>query len=159
MSRKTDYTELLSGYGILSACTLSAYNETDKRKGFSARMIYRKFYPFYIAQGDAELYEGEWEQEKEIALMKSYYPDMARRIQEMAQEQCQLMDYEGSRLYDEYPDRFMLYHICSIIRDEVVPETSAQAIADSFLDDLIQVLVYQEISRRRCRRKRCRHRF
>ena len=130
-----------------------------KEKGLPSRMIYREFYPFYIAQGDAELYEEERAQEKEFALMRSYYPDMARQIQEKAQEQCQLMDYEGSRLYDEYPDRFMLYHLCSIIRDEVMPDAAAQAIAGSFLDDLIEVLVYQEISRRRCRRKRCRRRF
>ena len=48
--------------------------------------------------------------------MRSYYPDTARRIQEKAEAQCQLLDYEGSRLYDEYPDRFMLYHICHQVK-------------------------------------------
>lgn len=65
--------------------------------------------------------------------------------------QCQLLDYEGSRLYDEYPDRFMLYHICSLVKDEMTKDASAQEMPGGFLDDLIQVLVYQEISRRRCR--------
>ncbi len=85
--------------------------------------------------------------------MKSYYPDTARKIQEKAEAQCQLLDYEGSRLYDEYPDRFMLYHICHQVKGQMEGDTSVQEIPGGFLDDLIQVLVYQEISRRRCRRR------
>lgn len=119
-------------------------------------MLYRDFYPFYAAQMNPEFYSEEREQEREFDLMKSYYPDTARRIQEKAEKQCQLLDYEGSRLYDEYPDRFMLYHICSQVKEEMASDTSAQEIPGSFLDDLIEVLVYQEISRRRCRRRRCR---
>ena len=99
------------------------------------------------------------EQEKEFDLMRSYYPDTARRIQEKAEAQCQLLDYEGSRLYDEYPDRFMLYHICHQVKGQMEGDTSAQEIPGGFLDDLIEVLVYQEISRRRCRRRRCRKCF
>ena len=119
-------------------------------------MLYRDFYPFYAAQGNPDIYNEEREQEKEFDLMKSYYPDTARRIQEKAEAQCQLLDYEGSRLYDEYPDRFMLYHICSQVKDEMASDASAQEIPGNFLDDLIEVLVYQEISRRRCRLRRFR---
>ena len=117
-------------------------------------MLYRDFYPFYAAQGNPVFYNEEREQEREFDLMKSYYPDTARKIQEKAEMQCQLLDYEGSRLYDEYPDRFMLYHICSLVKDEMTKDASAQEMPGGFLDDLIQVLVYQEISRRRCRRRR-----
>ena len=119
-------------------------------------MTYREFYPFYSGYANPLLFKGEKEMEEEFSLMKSYYPDTARRIQEKAEKQCQLLDYEGSRLYDEYPDRFMLYHICSQVKEEMASDTSAQEIPGSFLDDLIEVLVYQEISRRRCRRRRCR---
>ena len=119
-------------------------------------MLYRDFYPFYTSYANPLLYRGEKEQEEEFFLMKSYYPDTARRSQEKAEAQCQLLDYEGSRLYDEYPDRFMLYHICSQVKDEMASDASAQEIPGNFLDDLIEVLVYQEISRRRCRRRRCR---
>ena len=119
-------------------------------------MLYRDFYPFYAAQGNSEFYNEEREQEREFDLMKSYYPDTARKIQEKAEAQCQMLDYEGSRLYDEYPDRFMLYHICSQVKEEMSSDTIAQEMPGGFLDDLIEVLVYQEISRRRCRRRRCR---
>ncbi len=118
-------------------------------------MYYDKYYPFYAACANPMLYAGEKIQEEEFALMKSYYPDTARKIQERVEEECERLDYEGSRLYDEYPDKFMLYHLCKSIRGSVEPEMTAQEIPDGFLDDLVQVLLYQEISRRRCRRHRC----
>lgn len=119
-------------------------------------MYYDKFLPFYTAYASPALYSGEKIQEQEFALMKSYYPDTARRIQEKVEEECQLLDYEGSRLYDEYPDKFMMYRLYSQIRRATEGELAAQEIPDAFLDELIQVLLCQEISRRRCRRRRYR---
>ena len=118
-----------------------------------------RFFPFYTAYANPVFYGGEQIQEQEFALMQSYYPEAADRIREKVEKECRLLDYEGSRLYDEYPDRFMLYHICSLVKDEMTKDASAQEMPGGFLDDLIQVLVYQEISRRRCRRRRCRQYF
>ena len=42
-------------------------------------MIYPDFYPFYATQGSPGFYNEEREQEKEFDLMRSYYPDTARR--------------------------------------------------------------------------------
>ena len=117
-------------------------------------MYYDRFFPFYVAYANPALYDGERIQEQEFALMKSYYPEAAGRIQEKVEEACQLLDYEGSRLYDEYPDKFMLHQLCRQIRTQVEGETAAQGVPDSLMDDLIQVLLCQEISRRRCRRHR-----
>ena len=117
-------------------------------------MYYDRFFPFYVAYANPALYDGERIQEQEFALMKSYYPEAAGRIQEKVEEECQLLDYEGRRLYDEYPDKFMLHQLCRQIRTQVEGETAAQGVPDSLMDDLIQVLLCQEISRRRCRRRR-----
>ena len=112
-------------------------------------MYYDKFLPFYMTYADSSLYSRERIQEQEFALMKSYYPETARKIQEKVEEECQLMDYEGSRLYDEHPDKFMMHRLYRQIRSQVDGEMAAQEIPDEFLDELIQVLLYQEISRRR----------
>ncbi|MDD7218492.1 MAG: hypothetical protein PUI16_00610 [Clostridia bacterium] len=122
-------------------------------------MYYDKYFPFYAAYANPLLYEGERMQEREFELMKSYYPLTVQRIQEKVEEECQLLDYEGSRLYDEYPDKYMLHHLCMKIKNEVEPEMSAQAVPENFLSELVQVLLCQEISRRRCRRQRCRRYF
>ena len=110
-------------------------------------MLYRDFYPFYAAQGNPVFYNEEREQEREFDLMKSYYPDTARKIQEKAEMQCQLLDYEGSRLYDEYPDRFMLYH-----RHEVSPPYLRKKLLHSrqYLPDRNAVYHTHKIWQARC---------
>ena len=119
-------------------------------------MYHEKYFPFYRAYADPVFYDGEKAQEKEFELMKSYYPETVRRIQNQVEEECELLDYEGSRIYDEYPDKYMLYRLSRRIRDKMLPEVSAQGVSESVLDELVQVLLYNEISRRRCRRQRCR---
>lgn len=119
-------------------------------------MYYDEFFPFHTAYADPMVYEGERMQEREHALMKSWYPRTARRLQEKIEEECQLLDYEGSRIYDQYPDRFMLRRMCDRIKKAEQDEMEAEAVPPGILDDLIQVLFWQEISRRRCRRRRCR---
>ena len=109
-------------------------------------MYLKEYFPFYTTYANPLLYEGERMQDKEFNLMKSYYPGTVQHIQEKIEEECDLMDYEGSRLYDEYPDKYMIYHLSCKIRED-------------FLDELIQVMLCQEISRRRCRRYRCRRYF
>ena len=122
-------------------------------------MYYDEFFPFYKVYAAPGFYSGERIQEREFALMKSFYPETARKIQQKVEEECQLLDYEGSRLYDEYPDKYMIYHLSCKIRESMEPEISTQAIREDFLDELIQVMLCQEISRRRCRRYRCRRYF
>ena len=89
-------------------------------------MYYDRFFPFYVAYANPALYDGERIQEQEFALMKSYYPEAAGRIQEKVEEECQLLDYEGSRLYDEYPDRLMMRSLCRQIREQVAGELEMQ---------------------------------
>ena len=103
-------------------------------------MYLKEYFPFYTTYANPLLYEGE-------------------RMQDKEEEECDLMDYEGSRLYDEYPDKYMIYHLSCKIRESMEPEISTQAIREDFLDELIQVMLCQEISRRRCRRYRCRRYF
>ena len=108
-------------------------------------MLYRDFYPFYAAQGNPVFYNEEREQEREFDLMKADYPDTARKIQEKAEMQCQLLDYEGSRLYDEYPDREFLYRELSKVRERHPEETAGEKEEQ----DLLQVMLVNEIYRRR----------
>ena len=122
-------------------------------------MYFEQYFPFYAAYSNPLLYDGERMQEQEFNLMKSYYPQTVQRIQEKIEEECDLLDYEGSRLYDEYPEKYMLYHLSCKIKEDLQPEMNSQAIRESFLDELVQVMLYQEISRRRCRRHRCRRYF
>lgn len=122
-------------------------------------MYFEHYFPFYATYANPMLYEGERVQEQEFELMKSYYPITVQQIQERVEEECDHLDYEGSRLYDEYPDKYMFYHLCNKIKESIEPEMTGQSAPGGFLDELVQVMLCQEISRRRCRRKRCRSCF
>lgn len=120
-------------------------------------MFYDEYFPFHTVYGNPAFFTRERLQEREFALMKSFYPETARKIQNIVETECEILDYEGSRLYDEYPDKYMMRRLSDQIREQVSGELSVQGIPHGNLDELVQVLLYQEISRRRCRR--CRNRF
>ena len=99
-------------------------------------MYFDKYFPFYEAYASPLLYQGERMQEEEFELMKSYYPETVRRIQEQVEEECDLLDYEGSRLYDEYPDKYMFYHLCRYFCFRRFPEDGA---ADTDAEDISEI--------------------
>ena len=119
-------------------------------------MRYEQPIPFYMAYPFLLPLDQEQAQEKDLQVMKSFYSRRAARIQEKADRECDRMEYDGSMMFDEYPDKFMMHRLYRQIRSQVDGEMAAQEIPDEFLDELIQVLLYQEISRRRCRRRRYR---
>lgn len=54
------------------------------------------------------LYLAEMEYEKDMERMKELYPKEIQQLQQMVERRCDEMEYEGSRMYDENPDRYML---------------------------------------------------
>lgn len=117
-------------------------------------MYYDEFFPFYEVYADSGICREEERQERERNLLKSWYPETIRRLQEIAEEEGQRLDYEGSRIYDEYPDWSMLKRDWSRILAQKtekaeIPETGEQNL-------ILETLFWQEISRRRCRRLRFR---
>lgn len=64
--------------------------------------------PFYMTYPMQNLYLTEMEYEKDMERMKELYPREVRAIQQMIEEYCDQMEHEGSRMYDENPDRRML---------------------------------------------------
>ena len=115
--------------------------------------------PYYMAYPMPLEYDDERKERQDVEYMKSMYPDEVKRILPFVEDECDRMEYEGSMIYDEYPDKYMIYHLSCKIRESMEPEISTQAIRKDFLDELIQVMLCQEISRRRCRRYRCRRYF
>ena len=64
--------------------------------------------PFYMTYPMQNLYEAEMEYEKDIERIKQWHPKEVQRIQKMVDERCDELEYEGSRLFDEEPDRNMM---------------------------------------------------
>ena len=61
--------------------------------------------PFYMSYPMQNLYLTEMEYEKDMERMKELYPKEVTCILEAVEEECDKMEYEGSLMFDEYPDR------------------------------------------------------
>ena len=79
----------------------------------------------------------------DLEYLQQTYPGEVRRCQRRIAEILDKYDYEGSMIYDEYPDRFSLYRIADTIGKILERE------AGKVSGDLIQVLVCDEIYKRR----------
>ena len=64
--------------------------------------------PFYMSYPMQNLYLAEMEYEKDLERMRQMYPKEVERIQRLIEERCDELDYDGSRMYDENPDRHMM---------------------------------------------------
>ena len=116
--------------------------------------------PFYMTYPMQNLYLTEMEYEKDMERMKSLYPREVQSLQQMVERRCDEMEFEGSRMYDENPDRYMLEREAQQLYEEFLQETlAAQHFGrhrdDGWLRGLIGILFHDEIYRRRCRHRRC----
>lgn len=120
-----------------------------------AWMYMQQRYPFYTPYSFQGNYEEYMEYEKDLERVKELYPTEVKRILQYVSKECDKMEYEGSLMYDEYPDRVMLKSVCKNIMDRIREDEENTTIKASGIDDLVEVLLYHEMYRRRCRRRRC----
>ena len=81
----------------------------------------------------------------EMDYLRGLYPSAAKRKQVLAEEACDLLEYPGSPMYDEYPAREFLYRELLKVRERHPEET----MGGTEEQDLLQVLFVNEIYRRR----------
>ncbi|MCD8366258.1 MAG: hypothetical protein LUC83_10740 [Clostridiales bacterium] len=115
--------------------------------------------PFYMAYPMRNAFLDEEEYERDCRRLQRMYPQDARRIQAVVERECDKMEHEGSMMFDEYPDRLLVRLLCRSIYRELCDSDGGGDRApdrnDPFLQ-LIEVMLMQEIYRRRCRYRRCR---
>lgn len=122
--------------------------------------------PFYKTAGKGKLYEQEAPILTDRGLIYSYYPETSAYVQAYVEDACDRLDYEGSFIYDEYPDKWTIERtcreICRQIQDSISMETMekrGRRLDMGILGELAGALFCQEMHCRRCRRKRCRRFF
>lgn len=142
--------------------------------------------PYYMAYPMPFSYDDERTERMDYEYLKSMYPDAAKRIMPYVEEECDRMEYENSMVYDVYPDKLQLKLMCRRVYDNVRKhermfyEDEDQRISEgntegekisatvrergrnrdnspASLRDFIEVMLYQELYKRRCdHRRRCR---
>lgn len=98
---------------------------------------------FYKTSPFDSLLEEAKMMEQQKALMYSYLPKEYQQMQKKAEAACDKMEYEGSRMYDEHPDRNVLRHLAKSLLEE-----SEQ---DVYHEELMCCFLCNEIFLRRCR--------
>ena len=102
--------------------------------------------PFYLAYQTPLFGEDERMFKRDYDYMKSAYPDTAKRMLPYIEEECDRLEYDGSMMFDEYPDQLQLRLMCRRIYDKAEKEEED---AGEWLMDLIQVMTFQELCQRR----------
>ena len=99
-----------------------------------------------------------WEEEdtvmRDLEYLQELYPQDARKYQKTIVRLLDRFDYDGSVIYDEFPDRMAVYAMAqsmvNVIADEEkqngeeIPAEKKAAVAE-----LIQVLLFYELYKRR----------
>lgn len=112
--------------------------------------------PFYMT------YPGYLRQEQQNAIiqdleyLQQLYPGEIKRYQRKVAEILDKVDYEGSMIYDEFPDKYSMVQLAGTItnmlrKEEEEKEQGAVQHSEKgmWMENLIQVLLSNEIYKRR----------
>ncbi|MBD5486533.1 MAG: hypothetical protein HDR18_13610 [Lachnospiraceae bacterium] len=112
--------------------------------------------PFYMAYPLPLYYQQEDSVTRDLEYLQQMYPTEAKKYQKIIAETLDRIDYEGSMIYDEYPDRWQIYRLTQIIVDKIrktqeeQPEERESKDADwDRVTEFVQVLLSYEIYRKR----------
>lgn len=113
----------------------------------------KRVLPFYMTYPMPMFYE-EDTVTRDLEYLQQMYPREAKRYQKKIAAILDKMDYKGSIIYDEYPDKFMMNKLARDIRDMIKREEAAENPAYTpehweRIGDLIQILLFYEIYKRR----------
>lgn len=117
--------------------------------------------PIYMPQGiEVPGPNDEDTEEADLQYMKSLYPDFCKKVQVYIEEECDRLEYDGSYMYDEYPDRDTIEKIADQIlghvkKDErIIKQNNDDSVNNQQLGydnerDLIKLLLLNELFNRR----------
>lgn len=133
--------------------------------------------PYYMVYPMPFMYDNERMEQRDYEYMLSLYPDAAKRVLPYVEEECDRCEGPFSMIYDEYPDRLQLRLMGNRIYDKVkdnerisyedmengddkgVQEQQYHQSRPNWLRDLIDVMLYQELYKRRSENRRMRQKF
>lgn len=117
----------------------------------------QKKLPYYMVYPMPFVYDEDRIEERDIEYMKSLYPDVAKQLLPYVEEECDRMEYQNSMMYDEYPDRLQLRLMCRRVCDKV--KKNGKILLETEYEDLVSVMLYEELMRRRRDHRRMGNRF
>jgi hypothetical protein len=138
------------------------------QKGCAASSNMPMGIPMYPLYG----YDSCEDADRDMEYMKQLYPSTAKKIQKEVNKECDQMEYDGSLMFDEYPDKTSLDRIIDRIYERVKdfdeePQVEVEINSvyyyprrrqTNLLRDIVTLILLGEIANRR-RRYRSRRRW
>lgn len=116
----------------------------------------RRILPFYMTYPEFGLRYSGQDAMSDLEYLQQMYPVQVRRFQRRVAEVLDKMDYEGSMIYDEYPDRYSLERLTDSVwniikREEMTrnPEERENPEKWEWIKSLLFVLLNTEVYKRR----------
>ncbi len=123
---------------------------------------------FYDENSTYELMENYEDEVGDILYLKELYPASFLRLQSIIDEECDKLEYDGSVMFDEFPDKERLRILensifevakTKLIEETAVNQTERSLPGDDWLKDIMCALLINEMMRRRSRRRIARRGF
>ncbi len=117
--------------------------------------------PFYMTYPYPLFYEDKDQLMRDLEYIQEIYPSKAKEILGYVIAYLERIDYSGSVIYDEYPDRLGLENIINAIIEEIVNDASSSDTEDKNMSpereqwtrNVVTLVLYHEILKRRQERK------
>ena len=92
---------------------------------------------------------------KDLEKMLELCPDNIEYIKQFVMDECDRQEYEGSIMYDEYPDKLGIRLMVNRINKNIIEKGRYEEIyGDNDINDVILMVLLCEMHKRRCRRKK-----
>lgn len=123
---------------------------------------------FYDENSTYELMENYEDEVGDILYLKELYPPSFIRLQRIIDEHCDKLEYDGSIMFDEFPDKERLRLLENSIfeatkaklQEEMAINQEMRGLpSDEWLKDIMCALLINEMMRRRSRRRIARRGF
>ena len=119
-------------------------------------MYNQKILPFYMTYPLPLYYQEEDTATRDLEYLQQMYPAEAKKYQKMVAGILDKLDYEGSMIYDEYPDRWQMYKLSQDILDRIRrqeekehPDKEIPKETWEWASDLVQIILFYEVYKRR----------
>lgn len=114
--------------------------------------LYRSHYPATPSLAPISGVDKLWEMEMDNTYLKYLYPKITRQISEFVENECDKMEYEGSLMFDLFPDKVALQMMAAGITQQFKKENpDVYPNQPELLRDMIEVVLFHEIMYRRNR--------
>ena len=122
----------------------------------------RRILPFYMTASNDILMARDDTAVQDLEYFQKLYPMMVQKYRARVSSMLDKMDYEGSMIYDEYPDKIGIERLAKAMYDMLRQEEEKEGKEDidsELTQMLIYVLLSNEIYRRRHKNRRSYYNF